>query len=162
MKKLFIVLGIIFVAMIGIAVWWKLRTAPQVQNNQTQTTFPQSNSDTAKNGGTLEIKDFLSDPQTKEDQANKGYYFLGNQPDVPNPYVIVYIADTHYLNISLLQEPIGKSRTEAENYLLEHFRLSKDQLCSLDYTLTVPDFVNSTYSDENLGFSFCPGAVVLP
>jgi hypothetical protein len=35
-------------------------------------------------------------------------------------------------------------------------------MCGLNYTVSVPYSVNAIYSGSNLGFSFCPDAVVLP
>ena len=171
MKKIFIICVPIILLVI-LAIFW--RTTSQRQNPETSAPvgLPTSSSVTpiavqsrtiqTVSSGPITTNDFLAQPETKEDPANKGYYFLGNQPEVSNPYTIEYIAATDYFNISLLQEPIRQSRIDAENYMLEHLGLTKEKLCTLNYMLSVPDAVNSIYSDENLGFSFCPGAVVLP
>ena len=102
---------------------------------------------------------------------NAGYYYLGyhmkegfpdpTASDNP-PYVISYIDSTQYFNIALLQEPIGSVREEAQQYLMQHLGISQDQMCRLNYMVSVPDRVNSQFSSKNLGFSFCPGATVLP
>jgi len=171
MKKILLIALVVLTILIGGFMWWRMNSVPQTEVPKQQTGFPVSSSYStdspriaipAQNNATVNTLNFLTDTGTKEDSANKGYYFLGNQPEVQNPYVIVYIAETHYFNISLLQEPISESRAAAEAYLLQHLGLTKEQLCTLDYMVSVPDSVNNIYSDENLGFSFCQGAVQLP
>ena len=122
-------------------------------------------------GGTIQTKNFIKDSTTAKDPINSGYYYLGyhvnegvadtTATSTP-PYIIEYIATTQYFNIALLQEPIGPVRVEAEKYLMAHLGISENQMCQLNYMLSVPDSVNSQYSGINLGFSFCPGATVLP
>jgi hypothetical protein len=120
---------------------------------------------------TMQTNDVLKDPATVQDPINPGYYYLGYHayegvPDATAtntpPYIIEYISATHYFNIELLQEPIGLQRREAEQYLMAHLGISQAQMCQLNYMLSVPNSVNSQYAGENLGFSFCPGATVLP
>ena len=168
MKKIFII-GIVVIVGGILLLWvWTRFNSGSTPQNQPRTQFPGSTSISATTSSmsmligstTITVKNFLADPGTKEYYTD--YYYLGNQPTAPAPYVIEYIASTHFFNISLLQEPIGQARAQAEAYLLEHLGISKDQLCMLNYMLSTPDSVNSTYSDENLGFSFCPGAVPLP
>lgn len=117
-------------------------------------------------GGLVQTKDFINDPQTTPDPVNVGYYYLGpNSIDDPVkkiPYSIGYIDETHFFNIVLLQEPIAETRKNAERYLLEHLGLSQSQMCDLRYMVGVPDRVNSTYTTMDLGFSFCPGSVIIP
>jgi len=122
-------------------------------------------------GGAVHTNNFITDPTTVKDPINLGYYYLGyhvyegisdstatNNP----PYIIMYISATQYFNVALLQEPIGATRTEAEQYLMAHLGISQDQMCKLNYMVSVPDHVNSQFAGKNLGFSFCPGATVLP
>lgn len=113
----------------------------------------------------------ITDPATTKDPINSGYYYLGYHvsegvPDstatVNPPYIITYISATHYFNIALLQEPIGPVRIEAEQYLMTRLGITENQMCSLDYMVSVPYRVNLQFSGKNLGFSFCPGATVLP
>lgn len=122
-------------------------------------------------GGTIGVKNFLSDPVTVADQIIKGYYYLGyhtaeglndaTATDTP-PYVISYAADTQYFNIALLREPIGAVRKEVEQYLALHLGISETDLCRLKYMVSTPERVNATFASRNLGFSQCPGAAVLP
>ena len=124
-------------------------------------------------GQFISTVDFIADPMTVKDPSNPGYYYLGyhyranegvvdaTATDNP-PYIIEYIAETHYFNISLLSEPIGELRQEAEQYLMTRLGITQDQMCQLDYMVSVPDRVNSYYSGKSLGFSFCQGATALP
>jgi hypothetical protein len=115
------------------------------------------------NGAPLETHDFLSDPATVEDEVNPGYYYLGYGPaDSSASYHIEYVEETQYFNVELLQEPLGESRKAAEAYLQRALGIANDDMCALNYALGVPNSVNGQYSSMNLGFSFCPGAVVLP
>ena len=126
---------------------------------------------TSQGGTPIQATDFLTDPTTAKDPINAGYYYLGyhvneGTPDPTAndnpPYIITYISATHYFNIALLQEPIGPVRAEAEQYLMSRLGIPQSQMCQLDYMVSVPDRVNSQFSGISLGFSFCPGATVLP
>ena len=123
------------------------------------------------NGGTMQVMNFIKDPTTVKDPINAGYYYLGYHEymGVPDPtatttppYIIMYTSQNQFFNIALLQEPIGPVRLAAEQYLTARLGISQSQMCQLSYMVGVPDSVNSTYSSRSLGFSFCPGATVLP
>jgi len=122
-------------------------------------------------GGTIQTSNFINDPTTAKDPNNQGYYYLGYHPyegvsdptAIENPpYLIVYISATQYFNIALLQEPIGPVREDMQQYLMARLGVTQDQMCRLNYMVSVPDRVNSNFSGRNLGFSFCPGATTLP
>lgn len=126
---------------------------------------------TTSSGESIVVKDFLKDPTTVKDPFIPNYYYLGYHTNVgvsdPTatdnpPYIIGYIADTQYFNIALLQEPVGLVREEAQRYLMDRLGIEEDQMCKIDYTVSVPVSVNAVYSGRSLGFSFCPGAVVMP
>lgn len=124
---------------------------------------PPSLSITTYSGDTVATRNFLDDPSVTEDSVNPGYYYLGNQPQgTSTPYLIEYIKETDYFNIELLEEPIGETRKSAEDDLRSRLGLSDSELCALDYVVSTPTSVNSTYASINLGFSFCSGAVTLP
>lgn len=123
-------------------------------------------------GGTIQVDDFKTDPAFVKDPVNPGYYYLGyhfnegvsdpTATDTP-PYVIQYTDNNQSFNIALYEEPIGQVRQEAEQYLMAHLGISQNQMCQLKYTVGVPARVDATYAGiVNLGFSFCPGATVLP
>ncbi len=122
-------------------------------------------------GEVVQTNNFIADPATVKDPINSGYYYLGYHVNegVPDPtatdnppYVITYFSTTQYFNIALFQEPIGTVREEMEQYLMAHLGISQDQMCHLNYMVSVPYYVNSFYTGKTLGFSFCPGATVLP
>lgn len=120
-------------------------------------------------GGTLSANNFLAYPDTYRDPVNAGYYSLGypvNQTTEAStstpPYLVMYIAATQFFTVELLQEPIGEARLQVELHLQQRLGLSPNDLCKLNYTLSVPVSVNKEYAGKNLGFSFCPGATVLP
>ena len=126
---------------------------------------------TDANGGYIQTSNFLADPSTVKDSNNSGYYYLGyhtkndfsgSSATVAPPYIIAYIDSTNYFNIALLQEPIGITREEAQQYIMAHLGITENQMCRLNYMISVPYWVNSQYAGKNLGFSFCPGATVLP
>lgn len=113
-------------------------------------------------GEALQTKDFLTTGVAKEDKENPGYFYLDQMPGGDERFTIEYISSTHYFLVELLVEPLGQTRTDAENYLRQTLGLTKEQMCSLSYSVGVPNSVSSTYTGTNLGFSFCPGAVKLP
>lgn len=122
-------------------------------------------------GETIQTVNFINDPATVKDPINSSYYYLGYHvsESVPDPtandnppYTITYISETQYFNIALLQEPIGTVRKDAQQYLMAHLGISQDQMCRLNYMVSVPNRVNFQFSGRNLGFSFCPGATPLP
>ena len=121
---------------------------------------------TTADGGRLQTKDFKNDPAMTRDRINAGRYYLGfnltNDPTEKAPYLIGYVETGDFFNVVLLQEPIGQSRKEAERYLMERLGISQNQMCTLRHTVSVPYFVNAFYTGMSLGFSFCPGSVVIP
>lgn len=119
-------------------------------------------------GGVVYVKDFMHAPQTVPDASNQGYYFLGNQFPTENTpvsespmYVISYIAETQYFNITLLREPIARARSEAEQYLMAYLGISSQEMCALNYMVSTPNYVNQYVTGSSLGFSFCSGSIPL-
>lgn len=188
-KTLLITIGVIFIAL-GALVFWLVgskqqsQTSPSTTQTQpvglpvagdaTQTQNPSQEtlmSVATNNGGAIQTTNFMADPATVKDPINPGYYYLGYHQNegvadptatANPPYIIMYLSTSQYFNISLLQEPIGDTRAAVEQYLMQHLGITQSQMCELKYLVTVPDDVNSHYSGENLEFSFCPGATVLP
>lgn len=122
-------------------------------------------------GGSVQTNNFKKDPDVGQ-YPTPDYYYLGFHTPAGDafdgtatanpPYLITYIDSTQYFNIGLLQEPIGTTRIQVEQYLMSKLGISQGQMCRLQYMLSVPNSVNQSYSGTNLGFSFCPGAVQLP
>jgi hypothetical protein len=152
-------------------------TAGPVNQNEPTNSFPvgnptNTNTDvkTVKTttGVAVPVKDFINDPSTVVDEVNKGNYYLGNHfssdgapPAQMPPYVITYIASTQYFSIGLFTEPLGESRKKAEQYLMNQLGITQVQMCTLNYIVSVPNFVNEKYSGTNLKFSFCEESVPL-
>lgn len=119
-----------------------------------------------RDGGSLQVHDFRQDLDTWKYPFGAGYYYLGHHftddPKQQVPYEVMYVERTQFFNIGLFHEPIGAFRKEAERYLMGRLGLTQSQMCRLQYTVAVPDSVNSSYATQQLGFSFCPGSVSLP
>lgn len=188
MKKTILIVSLAFVLVIGVGaliVWLFGRTAPATTSPSTgSVTLPNAGPSAQQSGTSTDLitingtagnsirtKDFLADPAAGE-YPNTGYYYLGyhtategtSDPTATSnpPYLIEYIATTQYFTIELLQEPIGSVRAAAEQYLMAHLGITQNQMCRLNYMVSVPDRVNSQLASRNLGFSFCPGATALP
>ena len=165
-----------------VAVGWMLLPTPEapettnnIPNNYPQDTnyvaYP-SLSDTSSTDSTSAGAFSLNDPAVTKDPINKGYYFIGYHPQIAGypdatatanpPYLIIYIAATDYYTIALLQEPLKQTREQAEQYLIEKTGYSHGAMCHLRYMVSVPNSVSQIYAGQNLGWSFCPGAVQLP
>ncbi|MHB1163146.1 MAG: hypothetical protein ACYCZZ_01270 [Minisyncoccota bacterium] len=183
-KTTIVIGGIVVVGVLVVLIFWLAGSGTETTNTAVtpSTAFPIASStpqtntitvstQTPQGGVPIQTTDFLADPTTLKDPVNTGYYYLGyhvseGTPDPTAtdnpPYIITYISATHYFNIALLQEPIGAVRAEAEQYLMNRLGIPQSQMCQLDYMVSVPDRVNSQFSGISLGFSFCPGATVLP
>ena len=129
---------------------------------------------TTRSGATAIVKDFVHNGETVADVVNPGSYVLAGtvgyclaDGTCPAGYSttnfnISYDEKTHFFNVVLLKEPLGTVRLEAEQFLANRLGITGQQLCSLDYSIGAPYWVNTAYADKNLGFSFCPGATALP
>jgi hypothetical protein len=115
------------------------------------------------NGSTVQIPDPTIGKVPIPEGTNKYYYLTNNQERQGNnaEFDIEYGNDSS-ISIVLLKEPLGESRLAAEKSLKNLFPVSNSTLCSLKLTVAVPMSISSIYSGENLGLSFCPGAVQLP
>lgn len=176
---------VIIAALIFLAVFlWP--SAPNQQGVQTPTLPNASSTDTGAGGGSAQpmvvsgklgpvtIPDFVHDGATAVDPQNPGTYYLAGSPCVGASYPgcpegvpetdfsIAYDERPQFFTITLLTEPIGKARTEAEQFLESKFGLTTSQLCTLNYYVGTTYYVNQQFSGRNLGLSFCPNATVLP
>jgi hypothetical protein len=127
-----------------------------------------------RNGTKAPANNFITNGTTIEDPANKGTYYLAGSSiecttgstcpiaGTEKDFTIVYYPNTQSFNIGLAAEPLGSVRKEAEQYLMKALGLTQDQMCNLTYYIGTTTYVNPQYGGENLGFSFCPGAVALP
>jgi hypothetical protein len=120
--------------------------------------------------GTIAVRDFSQDPEVGQYPGVGSFWYIGyHHPDPSSgtqdptasknpPYEINYTPESGYFAIALLREPLGDTRKKAEQYLMSRLRVSKEVMCDLNYTLSVPNWVSARYAGEDLGFSFCPGA----
>jgi hypothetical protein len=125
-------------------------------------------------GKTVTASDFLHNGAVGKDPNNPTLSYLvgsigyclgdGTCPagEAGKGFVITYDSKDQLFNISIEQEPMGANRIAAETVLLRRLGVSKETMCRLKYYLSVPEYVNERYAGPNLGFSFCPGATVLP
>lgn len=177
MKKTFITVIAVLILLVGVGFAVFFSRAPNSTDDIVQSdtvgfpiaqnaTAPVTSEENFQQPLNLPTNDFLTSPDTYQDPVNAGYYSLGNPINQTatstTPYLIMYIESTRFFTIELVQEPIGEARTQTELYLEQRLGLSPSDLCKLNYTLSVPVSVSQEYAGKNLGFSFCPGATVLP
>lgn len=129
---------------------------------------------TDRNGTNVATRDFFHNGVTIADVANAGNYLLaGNlgycltdqqkcQAASSTNFSVYYMSSSQSFIITLTEEPIGLARVQMEQFLLSTLGLTQDQLCKLNYLVGVTQDVNPQFTGNNLGFSFCPGATVLP
>ena len=148
----------------------ELPTASSVVQPVSGTSSSTSLSVAGADGSVIQTNNFLADPTTVQYPLDPDFYYFnssaaGGTPSATTPaepFSIGYIRSTQYFNVTLLQEPIGPVRTEMEQYLMGKLGLTQSQMCQLNYSVGVPNYVNTQFSGMNLGFSFCPGATKLP
>ena len=128
----------------------------------------------AQDGGAVVARDFIHNDVTIPDAANVGRYLLaGNlgyclsesqlcQAASTSDFNVYYNSDQQSFTIALTREPIGQARLAMEQFMLTTLGITQQQLCSLNYLVGVSTHVSPNYTGKNLGFSFCPGATVLP
>lgn len=121
----------------------------------------------------ITTKDFLHNGETMEDVQNPGNYVLAgdlgyciaNKNCVAGAsstdFLIVYNAKEKVFHISLLTEPLAAARKDAEVFLQSRLGIDTAAMCGLYYYVETPYWVSVLYTAQNLGFSYCPGAVPL-
>lgn len=126
-----------------------------------------------RNGKSLVVKDFVHNGETAPDKVNPGYFYLagsigyclgdGTCPSgyKTDDFSITYHNTDGHFNITLLKEPLAKSRSEAEVFMLDRLGISEALLCNTNYWIGTTELVNALYAGKNLGFDFCPGATGL-
>jgi len=127
-----------------------------------------------QDGKSIVVNDFIHNGVTVADTINPGRYLLaGNlgycypdsaqcQAASTTNFIVFYNSKPQSFTIALTEEPVGKARLAMEQFMLKTLGISQQQLCALNYSVGVTRYVNEQYTAKNLGFSFCPGAVVLP
>lgn len=135
---------------------------------------PASLSLVTRDGETLPVQNFLNNGTTITDMQNPGTYVVagelgyctedGRCPTTGDTgYTVSYFVSDQAFMIGLGEEPLGEVRLRAEERLRTILGLTEKQMCELKITVGTTVYVNETYGAmENLGLSFCPGAVPLP
>ncbi|HUY05624.1 MAG TPA: hypothetical protein VMV62_02850 [Candidatus Paceibacterota bacterium] len=128
----------------------------------------------ALGGGVVTTNDFIHNGATIPDGANTDRYLLaGNlgycvsdpqqcQAASSTDFIVYYDSAQQSFTIALTEEPLGQARLDMERFMLATLGITPQQMCSLNYYVGTSSGVNALYSTKNLGFSFCPGATVLP
>lgn len=129
---------------------------------------------TNRSSDVIVVKDFIHNGETIADTVNPGSHVLAGTlgyclADGTCPagypttkFSVSYNAETHFFTVVLLEEPLGTTRLEAEQFLIDRLGVTTQTLCAVDYSVGTPYWVNEGYAGKNLGFSFCPGATKLP
>jgi hypothetical protein len=85
--------------------------------------------------------------------------FYKNSAD-PDQYEIYYDEPSGSISVLLANNPLSLARNLAELQLQQVLGLRPDRLCELQIRVAVNAAVNEQYArTDNLGLSFCPGAV---
>jgi hypothetical protein len=127
-----------------------------------------------QDGSNVLVTDFIHSGETASDVENQGSYVLAGSLGYclgngvcpsgasTTEYNITYDSQYQSFNVALLKEPLGQSRLDAEQFLTQRLGISATQLCTLNYNVGTPYWVNQQFSGVNLGFSSCLSAVKLP
>lgn len=177
-KKILSIVAVVGVLALVVGVTLVLLFARKTGSDIPVTTFfgtdtpPQEPSSAHKeipttDGGAVSVPDFTqgSEPITGFEGP---YYDLvyGSGPIFGNEgysFEIQYDEKNAEFLIVLVEEPLGESRKEAEDFLRNKLSLPDADLCKLNVFVAVPLDINEVYGQyTNLGLSFCPDSVPLP
>ncbi len=116
-----------------------------------------------KEGLIKQTRDFLKDGDVKIWDETSGVYLLDEE--IGSNGLPVY--QTLYFNdgsivISLQDENLNFTRSQAERALSIRLGIIGDELCDLDVSVTTPSNINENLSGQNLGLSLCSNAINLP
>ena len=181
------ILSIVVVLLVVAGTVWMLFLGPAVDEQSPEITFPTSTTSPstgerpmttitipARDGTPVTVLDFTARETTIEDVQNPGVLYVAGSPeyclidggcpkgaDVDGVHVL-YNANDQSFTVALLDEPLSEVRRSAEQFLLLALGVREAELCTLDYYIGTDRGVSENYAGTNLGFSFCPGSVVLP
>lgn len=115
-------------------------------------------------GRTVSVPDFTKENQPEWASATSGYQVAGSATDT---FLVTYIptsdpqVQAQFL-VTLFDEPFGANRRAAESALRARLELTDAELCKLDTLVATAPGMSDLYDTQDLGLSFCPGAVPLP
>lgn len=82
-----------------------------------------------------------------------------DMPQLDKSYNISYFGNDESFNISLLEEPLGEVRRQAEQELAMRLGVAVEDLCRLKVRVGTALVTNQFVSGRDLGVSVCPGSV---
>lgn len=147
---------------------------PTSSSSDVSSQFTQTMTLSTQNGEVIVTNNFIQNGITIQDKANAGRYLLaGNlgyclsdprqcQAGSATNFNIYFESALQSFVIALTEEPVGQARLEMEQFMLTTLGVTQQQMCSLNYYVGVTSYLNPQFAGKNLGFSFCPGATVLP
>jgi len=164
-KKIYIILGILFLLLVVTFVFLFLRKNPTNSTSSTNNTSNTANLFPSSTPGKVIAKTKkesfeLNDPaKIVEKVIDQKDMVIKEEPR----YQILYFnyGKPSFL-ISIADPDIKNARIEAENDFLKTFGITKEQACGLDVSLTVPASINSNASGQDYGLSFCPNGKSFP
>jgi hypothetical protein len=110
--------------------------------------------------GSVQTTDITKLPEIKS--IGDGTYSLdGTRSDKNAGFSLVYYKSDNSYAIAILNEPIAQNRIAASKYLLELLQISEADACKLNVYIGTIYSVNQQLAGQNLGLSFCPGAIQL-
>lgn len=98
------------------------------------------------------------------EEGNGGKFFRlipSGTSATSSPFAVLVSREQSYVQITIYGTPVGKYRRDAESFFLQYFNLSEEEACDLPYQVVPAYDTGTEYTDMNIGFSFCPGSVVL-
>jgi len=185
MKVFVSIVGIFLLVGVAAGAYFFLSASPEeVIPDETNTYFPTTDIGTGStesnralalaDGESIEVSDFIHNGITFEDPANEGMYFLAGEVEYcfeddtcprtgVDDFSILFNSQDQSFIVALSEEPLGRVRESAELYLMTALGISQREMCALNYSVGTTVSVNQTYASiDNLRFSFCPGATILP
>lgn len=159
------------IALSAIGAWWFMNRPQETTSTPAAApvSLPRDSgamiSFTTKSGKVVSVPDFTyGHPSVNIEDTTYTFGYVTQSLDgveADARYGIVYGNDGSLI-IGLLEEPLSASRSAAEAKLRELLPLPDTILCELPIQVAVPDTIESTYTGQQLGLSFCPGAVSVP
>lgn len=186
MKRTLLIAALVFIlAVVAVAILIYFLRPPADDLPSGGTTFPTATSTgqggvpgattvPSRSGEPITVNDFIDNGVTEEDPTNAGNYYLAGKNALcelasncysgapADDFTIVYFSNEQAFAIGLTKEPLGEARQHAEQFLIQTLGISQAGLCALNYFITTDTGTNAQFAGQNLGFSFCEGAVRLP
>ena len=167
MKKIFLILGLLIVAIVAtFYLGYNSTQKPAIVEEFTDlgtSIKPISNietkpvSDTNPNN---RVTDITKLPEVLD--IGDGMYSLnGTRSNAQANFSLVYSNIDNSYSIAILAEPVDLNRIEASKYFLELLQTDEVTACTLNVYVGTVAAVNENLSGKNLGLSFCPGSMTL-